>query len=453
MKDPFGNGRHRIKKLLITGWPIIGGQVGLVLMGVADTVMVGKIGHIPLAAAGLSVSLFFLISIFGVGLIIATSALVSSLRAKGRERDLPLFLRDSILVGQITALLLFIIMAGIVQFIPDMGQEPEVARQAQRFLFLLSLSIFPMYLFMSGKNLCDGYYLTLSPMIITFAALLLNIFLNWLWIYGNWGFEAMGLEGAGWATLVSRWAMAIAVIGYIVKSKEISYTPKQIANPDFKINFIGTILKLGVPTGFQYFFEVAAFSGAAILAGIIGAVPQAAHQIAINIASLTFMFAVGIAVSGSMYVAENAARKDWVGARKYGISALWLVAGVELGFALLFILLHKVLPTYYNHEREVVFIASRLILIAAVFQIVDGIQAVSLGLLRGIHDTKMPSVLTFVAYWVLGIPLSWYLGLKTGWGIYGIWWSLTLSLFFICFAATWRFRIKTRLAKMHTIEG
>lgn len=447
METDYGTGKHRVSKLLITGWPIIAGQVGMVLMGVADTVMVGKLGHIPLAAAGLSVSLFFLVSIFGIGLIIATASLVTSQRAKGNEDKLPFFLRDSVLVGQITALLLFLILVVIVQFIPHMRQEPEVAELSGTFLLLLGASIFPMFLFMSGKNLCDGYFLTLTPMIITFGALGLNIVLNWLLIYGNWGFPKLGLNGAGWSTFLSRIAMAVAIFWYIFKSKKIGFSVHSVFNTNFKFNFIKPILKLGVPTGFQYFFEVAAFSGAAILAGVIGAVPQAAHQIAINIASLTFMFAVGIAVSGSMYVAENMARNDTVGARKYGLSALWLVAGVELCFALLFIAFNKVLPGFYNDEKDVLEIASKLILIAAVFQIVDGIQAVSLGLLRGVHDTKMPSFLTFIAYWVIGIPLSWYLGTQTAWGIYGIWWSLTLSLFFICFTATWRFRAHTRAAK------
>ena len=302
-----------------------------------------------------------------------------------------------------------------------------------------------MNLYMSGKNLCDGYYLTLSPMIITFGALILNIFLNWLFIYGNWGFPAMGLNGAGLATLIARILMAVAVLWFIFKSKTIGYKTKSVFNLNFKTNFIRPILRLGVPSGFQYFFEVAAFSGAAILAGIIGAVPQAAHQIAINIASLTFMFAVGIAVSGSIYVAENYARNDLKGARKYGLSALWLVVGVEICFAAFLFIFYGSLPELYNNERDVIEIAAKLILIAAVFQVVDGIQAVSLALLRGLHDTKMPSILTFIAYWGFGLPLSWYLGLKTDWGIYGIWWALTLSLFFISITATWRFRSKTRM--------
>lgn len=440
----YGSQKDRIKKLLITGWPIIAGQVGLVLMGVADTIMVGKIGYIPLAAAGLSVSIFFLISIFGLGLITATASLVSSERARKNDKYLPFFLRDSILIGLITALLLFVIMLGIIELLPYMNQKPEVVAQAKPFLFLLALSIFPMNLYMSGKNLCDGYFLTLSPMIITFGALLLNIFLNWLFIYGHWGIKPMGLNGAGWATLIARIAMSGAILWFIFKSKTIGYKLNSVFNTDFTKNYIKPILKLGVPSGFQYFFEVAAFSGAAILAGVLGAIPQAAHQIAINVASLTFMFAVGIAVSGSIYVAENYAHNDMKGARKYGLSALWLVVGVELIFALLFIVLHQIIPAWYNDEREVLFIASRLILIASVFQVVDGIQAVSLGLLRGLHDTKFPSILTFIAYWMIGIPLSWYLGKHTYLGIYGIWWALTFSLFFISITTTWRFRVKTR---------
>ncbi len=443
----YGSQKDRIRKLLITGWPIIAGQVGLVLMGVADTIMVGKIGYISLAAAGLSVSIFFLISIFGIGLITATASLVSSERARGNDKSLPFFLRDSIVIGLITALILFLIMIGIIGLLPYLDQKPEVVTEAKPFLFLLALSIFPMNLYMSGKNLCDGYFLTLSPMIITFGALMLNIFLNWLFIYGHWGIQPMGLIGAGWATLIARVAMALAILWFIFKSKTIGYSTKSVFNLDFKTNYIKPILKLGVPSGFQYFFEVAAFSGAAILAGVLGAIPQAAHQIAINVASFTFMFAVGIAVSGSIYVAENYAHNDMKGARKYGLSAMWLVVAVELVFALLLVIFHQIIPHWYSNEKEVLLIASRLILIASVFQVVDGIQAVSLGLLRGLHDTKFPSILTFVAYWLIGIPLSWYLGKYTSWGIYGIWWSLTLSLFFICFAATWRFRAKTRIIK------
>ncbi len=442
--DNYGSQKDRIKKLLITGWPIIVGQVGLVLMGVADTIMVGKIGYIPLAAAGLSVSIFFLISIFGLGLITATSSLVSSERARKNENLLPLFLRDSIVIGLITALVLFLILLGIIGLLPYLNQKPEVVAEAKPFLFLLALSIFPMNLYMSGKNLCDGYFLTFSPMVITFGALLLNIFLNWLFIYGNWGFEPMGLIGAGWATLLARIAMSGAILWFIFKSKKIGYQLRSVFNIDFKTNYIKPILKLGIPTGFQYFFEVAAFSGAAILAGVLGAIPQAAHQIAINVASLTFMFAVGIAVSGSIYVAEHYAHNDMKGARKYGLSAIWLVVGVEIIFALLLIILHQIIPHWYNDEKEVLLIASRLILIASVFQVVDGIQAVSLGLLRGLHDTKFPSILTFVAYWLIAIPLSWYFAKHTVWGIYGIWWALTFSLFFISITTLWRFRVKTR---------
>ena len=233
----YGSQKDRIRKLLITGWPIIAGQVGLVLMGVADTIMVGKIGYIPLAAAGLSVSIFFLISIFGIGLITATASLVSSERARKNDATLPYFLRDSMLLGQITAFILFGVMLIIIKFLPYMDQKPEVVEQAIPFLFLLALSVFPMNLYMSGKNLCDGYFLTLSPMIITFGALLLNIFLNWLFIYGNWGFEPMGLNGAGLATLIARVAMSLAILWFIFKSKTIGYKLKSVFNFDFKINY------------------------------------------------------------------------------------------------------------------------------------------------------------------------------------------------------------------------
>ncbi|MCB9251356.1 MAG: MATE family efflux transporter [Flavobacteriales bacterium] len=437
-------GKRRIRKLLITGWPIIVGQVGMVLMGVADTVMVGKLGYVALAAAGLSVSIFFLIGIFGIGLMSATASLVSSARARGHEETLPAFFRDSFLLSMITSFMLFLITVFVVKLLPYFGQEQEVVKLAGPYLLIIAFSMIPFLGYMSGKNLCDGYYLTLSPMMITFAALGLNIFLNWLLIYGKLGFPALGLNGAGWATLISRVFMLVLVLWYIFRSKKLNFKLKDVLDRNFKVNFFKPILKLGVPSGFQYLFEIAAFSGAAILAGVIGAVEQAAHQIAINIASFTFMFAIGISVSGSVYVAENYAHNNLRGARMYGISALWLVAFIEFVFAILFILLHELLPVYYTQNKEVIEIASKLILIAAVFQVVDGIQAVSLGLLRGIHDTRMPSLFTFIAYWVIGLPLSFYLGLNTSLGIYGLWWSLTISLTFICISTAWRFRMKTK---------
>ena len=281
-------------------------------------------------------------------------------------------------------------------------------------------------------------------MLITFGALILNIFLNWVFIYGHLGFEPMGLIGAGWATLIARIFMSLLVFWFIFKSKTIGFTLESVFNTKFQINYFKPILKLGIPSGFQYFFEVAAFSGAAILAGMLGAIPQAAHQIAINVASLTFMFAVGIAVSGSIYVAENYAHNDIAGARKYGMSAIWLVVAIEVIFALLFVGFHQLIPPLYSTEREVLQIASVLILIAAVFQVVDGIQAVCLGVLRGLHDTQFPSFLTFIAYWIIGIPMSWYFAKHTNMGIYGIWWALTFSLFFISITTFWRFKVKTK---------
>ena len=434
---------NRVKKILITGLPIIGGQVSLILMGVADTVMVGKLGHTAIAATGLSVSIFFLVSVFGIGLISATTPLITSYRVKNEEKNLPFFFRDSLFIGQVTSLLIFFILLLVINILPMLGQDPEVVKLAQSFLLLLSFSIFPMNWYLSGKSLCDGYFITKIPMIITTGALLLNIFLNWVLIYGNLGFDALGLNGAGVSTLLSRIFMALCITLFIFKSDGILFKWKSVFNFSFKNNFFKPVLKLGVPAGFQFFFEVVAFSGAAIIAGKLGSVQQAAHQIAINIASFTFMFAIGISVSGSMYVAENYAKNDFKTARLYGISALKLIVIIESVFALIFVFLNKTLIGFYTHELLVLKTASKLLLIAAVFQIVDGIQAVSLGLLRGLHDTKVPSYLTFIAYWLIGIPLALFWGLNTTYEIYGIWWALTISLFFISISATKRFFIKT----------
>lgn len=442
MLEKIGLG-NRAKKILITGLPIIGGQLSLVLMGMADTIMVGKLGHTSIAATGLSVSIFFLVSIFGIGLISATTPMISSYRVKNEQSTLPIFFRDSLIIGQITSVAIFVCLLIILNVLPYLGQEPEVVKLAKPFLLLLSVSVFPMNWYLSGKSLCDGYFITKIPMIITAAALLLNIFFNWIFIYGNFGFAAMGLTGAGISTLLARIFMAVCISYYVFRNENIGFKIKETFNFQSAKNYFKPILKLGIPAGFQFFFEIVAFSGAAIIAGKLGSVQQASHQIAINIASFTFMFAVGISVSGSMYVAEHFARNDYEGARKFGVSSLKLIIFTEIIFALIFVAFSKTLTGFYTKEIQVLNTASKLLLIAAVFQIVDGMQAVSLGLLRGLHDTKVPSYLTFIAYWLIGIPLALILGLYTKSGIYGIWWALTLSLFFISITATWRFFNKT----------
>ncbi|NUM32006.1 MAG: MATE family efflux transporter [Bacteroidetes bacterium] len=446
MIEKFGVG-NRVKKILITGLPIIGGQLSLVLMGMADTVMVGKLGHTSIAATGLSVSIFFLVSIFGIGLISATTPMITAYRVKNEESILPAFFRDLLITGQLTSILIFICLMIIIIILPQLGQEKEVVKLARPFLLLLAVSVFPMNWYLSGKSVCDGFFITKIPMIITTFALLLNIFFNWIFIYGNLGFTAMGLTGAGLATLLARIFMAVCISIYIFRTEKIGFRIKDTFSGLLsKTNYYKPILKLGVPAGFQFFFEIVAFSGAAIIAGKLGSVQQASHQIAINIASFTFMFAVGISVSGSMYVAEYYAKNDITAARKYGISSLKLIIMVEVIFALIFIFFNKPLTGIYTKELPVLNTASKLLLIAAVFQIVDGMQAISLGLLRGLHDTKIPSYLTFVAYWLIGIPLALFLGLNTKLGIYGIWWALTFSLFFISISATWRFLNKTSSA-------
>jgi len=303
-------------------------------------------------------------------------------------------------------------------------------------------------IFQTCKQFSEGLSLMRPAMVITLLANIINVFVNWVLIYGNLGMPALHLPGAGWATFSTRVLMALSFILYVLIS--VQYKPYDPTLHYHKINFsmIKKILKIGIPGGLQYFFEVGAFVGSAIIIGWLGTNQLAAHQIAINLASISFMVALGISAAATIRVGNAVGRDDRRGVKNAGITAFILAALVMGTFGIVFIVFRWFLPTLYVDNPEVIQIASSLLIIAALFQISDGTQAVGIGLLRGLADAKNPMFITFIAYWVIGLPGGYLLGFTFGFGVQGIWFALFVALTVSAILLSIRFMIKSQ----HKVE-
>jgi len=436
--------RQDLRETIHLSVPIIIAQLGLVLMGVIDTIMVGRIGASALAASGVSSSVFFLIAVVGTGALSMVSPLVAGSRSKKGKIESPGNLLKSaqiagLIIGLVTVLVLIVLAFNFHWF----QQEKAVEELAAPFLLILALSVFPMYYFWAGKQFTDGMGDVRISMLITLAGLVANIFLNWIFIFGNFGIPAMGLNGAGIGTLLARIIMAVLTYGVIHSSGRFQ---EFLEHTRVRKKLVMKIFRLGIPSGMQYFFEVAAFSGAAILAGWISVASLAAHQIAINLASITYMIAAGFSAAGAIRVGNARGTQNSSAVVKAGTAAIMLSFLYMSIMALIFISFRQFLVAFYIDDVEVASIASGLLVIAAFFQLSDGVQVAGLGILRGVYDVYFPTAITLFAYWIVGIPLGYYLSDSQAMGVEGIWYGLLIGLTFSAILLVLRFYWVTRVS-------
>ncbi len=408
--------------------PVIIGQLGHILMGIVDSVMVGRLGTVPLAAAALANSLVFLILVFGLGVSMGITPLVAMADGAGDFKKGGRVLQQGVRVCVVTGLVLVLATVGLSFLIPQLKQQPGVEALAMEYLQVLGVSILPIMWFQSYRQFSEGVSQMWAPMVVTLLANVLNAIGNWVFIFGHWGVPAMGLLGAGFSTLLNRIFMAVAMMMYVQSSHRYrKYLGSRLLGAvDMKC--IRSILKLGLPSGFQFFFETGAFSGAAVMIGWLGAGSLAAHHIALSAAAVSYMFAIGISAAASVRVGKEMGRGDMPAVRRAGFSGFVLAAGIMASFGMVFVLVRHVFPTFYIDERSVVELASSLMIIGALFQVSDGIQATGLGVLRGMSDVKSPTIITFVAYWVIGLPSGYIMAFPLGWGVHGMWLGFVVGL-------------------------
>ncbi|HWK05806.1 MAG TPA: MATE family efflux transporter [Puia sp.] len=416
--------------------PIIIGELAQMALHIIDTAMVGAISYKQLAAVSLVVNALNIPFVLGIGMTISVSQMVSMAHGRRDGQLVSHYLFNGFCLCAFTAV---VISAGLVSgrsILLHLGQDPEVVHFALPFMRLMGLSIIPMLLFMTLKQFTDGLEFTKTAMLLSLAGMPVNIFLNWLLIYGNWGFPRLELLGAGWATLITRSllfvVLAIVILKHATFRRYIAVSRRQWT---LRRKTLGELLHIGIPSSLQLGMESGAFAASGILIGTIGAVAQAAHQIAISCASFTFMASMGLAQAGSIRVSNAYGRADWPKISLIGRSTLVTALLYGIFCAIGFILLRNELPKAFNNNEAVLQMGSLLLLFAAIFQISDSTQAIGAGLLRGIKDVKTPTLLIAVAYWVIGLPLGYVLAFVFHMGASGMWLGfiagLTLASLFL----------------------
>lgn len=416
------------------------GQLGQTAVAVADNIMVGQLGATALAAVSFAIALFAVFFVVGMGISFALPPLVSEADGAGEDEKISQYFKHSLVLNTALGIAFLVIILAGLPLLDYMGQDIEVVVLAKEYLVFTAWSIVPYMIFQAFRCYCDGMSETLVPMLVIISGNVLNIGLNYLLIFGNWGFPPMGVEGAALASLIARIYMVGALIVLLIRH---TYLWDHIADCDFNTydaRPIKKLLQLGLPTSGQMFFEVSAFSGAAIIAGMISKNAQAAHQVAINLASITFMIITGLAMASTIRVGNQLGKKSQQGIQDAGYSALIQVAVIMTAFAAIFILLRDLLPLIYIQDAEVVGLASTLLVCAAIFQLPDGIQVTAQSALRGLQDVKVPTVVTFISYWLIGIPFSYFSAIHFGLGAVGVWIGLIIGLTISAVLLTIRFR-------------
>lgn len=436
--------KEHFKVTFALAFPVMISQLGQVSVGVADSMMVGRLGALPLAASSLANSIFFVILMFGMGISMGITPLVSIAEGKGKAKRISNLFGHSLWLNIISAVALTGVVLGLSKGLHFLGQPEEVVVLTIPYLLVITASLFPFMIFQTFKQFAEGLSQTKQAMYITIFCNIVNVFLNWVLIWGMFGAPELGLMGAGWATLISRILMPIMMGYYILRSKRYSIYSLSLRLKKVSIPIVSRILNIGIPTGFQYIFEVSAFSAAAIMMGWIGVYALAGHQIALNLASISYMMAAGLSTAGMIRVSNLIGRGNMKGMREAGMVVFGMVLIFMFSTAMIFVIFRMFLPTLYIDDPEVVSMAASLLIIAALFQLSDGAQVAGLGVLRGMEDVKVPTLVTLVAYWVLGLPLGYFLAFELGMAEKGIWYGLLIGLSITAILLFYRFHVLSK---------
>jgi len=434
-------------------YPVIVGMLGHTVVQLIDNIMVGQLGTAELAAVSLGNSFVFVAMSLGIGFSTAITPMIAeSFGAKNHNKVRYIFVH-----GLILCFGLGVVLGSLVLWaqplLSQMGQPDEVVALAKPYLFWVALSLVPLVGFQGLRQFAEGLFQTRLAMYATLMGNVINVLLNYLLIFGLHGFPELGVEGAALGTLFSRWTMVLFMAINVKNKKGFKRYNRKLFRVKLKKSLFNRIFSLGLPSALQMFFEVTFFTSAIWMSGLLGKNPQAANQIALNLSSMTYMVAIGVGVTAMIRVGNEKGRGDFTALRWVAVSTFLLIFLMSSLFCLFFIATHDLLPWLYldgnapeisSDVNEVVEIASNLILIAAFFQIADGLQAVVLGALRGIQDVIIPAFLIFISYGAIGFPISYYLGLNTEWATYGIWIGLLTGLILSALLLVLRFQYLTQ---------
>ena len=434
-------------------YPVIIGMLGHTLIGIVDNIMVGKLGSTELAAVSLGNSMIFVAMSVGIGFSTAITPIVAEANAEQDNFKVRSIFHHGLFLCIILGFSLFGLVVLAKPFMELLHQPKEVIELAKPFVDWVAFSLVPLIIYQGYKQFADGLSMTKVSMYAIVLANILHVIINYCLIYGVWFFPKMGIIGAALGTVISRIAMVVFMHVILSRKERFKQYFQNFSFDEIKKEMIYKIVNLGLPSAMQMLFEVVLFTAGVWLCGNIGKTSQAANQIALSLASMTFMFAMGLSVVSMIRISTQKGLNDYKQLVFVARSIFLLAILIEILFAIMFVLLHQVLPYLFLNmdsqsqlldNQEVIAIASKLLLVAAVFQISDGIQVVVLGALRGLQDVKIPMYITFVAYWIVGFPISYYLGICTSLKAVGVWIGLLAGLTFAAVFLFLRFHYLTK---------
>lgn len=426
----YKQNRHFYWSASLLAGPIVISQLGHTLVQTVDTVVVGKFaGTIPLAAVSLVHSVFIVVMVIGLGISYGLTPLIAQANGKGDKETCGKLLSSSLWLNVGSAVILFLlIFFASIYALEHLDQDPLVVETAKPYLLILMFSIIPLMAFNTFKQFAEGLGFTRQAMNITIWGNVLNVILAIVFVKGMFGIQPMGIVGVGYATLIDRILMMLVMGFYVLRSKRFSVYTKTFSFLHAELSHIRRIFKIGAPMAMQYVFEVGSFAAASLIAGKIGAIEQASHQIAITLVSMAYMMASGIASAATIKTGYSYGRRNMVRVRKFATASYHLVIVFMLVCGFIFAVFNQYLPHIISDDPTVIAIAAQLLIIAGLFQLFDGTQVVGLGVLRGMGDVNVPTFITFVAYWIVGIPSAYILGISLNIGIQGVWYGLALGL-------------------------
>lgn len=441
--------RTELREMLAIAAPVVIVQVGLQVMGFVDTLMVGRLSADALAGVALGNFYFFNIAIFGMGTLMALDPVVAQAFGAGDLGGA----RRGIQRGVLLALVISVLVGAAFAFSGPafelLRQPPAVVPIARRYVEISAVGLPAFFIFVVLRQSLQAMLVVRPVLVAVVAANLVNVFANWVLIFGNLGAPPIGVAGSAWATVFARWVMCatLLVTGWPALRPHLtgSWRAATAFGP------LWATVRLGAPIGFQWFFEAGAFAMATLMFGWLGTVPLAGHEVALSLASLTFMVPVGFSVAAAALVGQAVGRSDMPSARRHAAGAWVLGVGFMAFSGLLMLSFPSAIAAWFTLDTAVIAAAAPLIAIAGVFQVFDGTQAVASGLARGTGDTKVPMFLHLFGFWALGIPLAAVLGFRTPLGGAGIWWGLTLGLIVAAVLQAWRVQRRLRRDIARTI--
>ena len=448
---PIPSVREEFTGLARLATPVVIAELGWMGMGLVDTAMVGQVSPIAMGAVAVGSNVFFLFMGGGLGFLFGLDTVVAQAIGAGRIEEAHRSLIQGLILALVSSLLLTLCMFVSAMNLEYVGIPAEVLPYAQSYLWITALSMPALSIFMALRRYLQAMNLVGAFMVIVLVANILNALVNWVLVFGHWGFPAMEASGSAWATVISRAFMMIALAIYTIaharhKQTGLLQTPLRVEMP-----LLLRITRIGLPAGGQFLLETGFFNIAALMAARLGPLPLAAHQVAITVAAFSFMAPLGISSATAVRVGQAVGRGDAPGARLAGRTALTSGGVLMLGFAVIFLTLGREIAAIFTSDAEVIAIAASIFVVAGAFQLFDGLQVIAVGALRGLGETRIPVVIGAFAYWVVGISLATILAFHQNLGVLGLWYGFIAGLAVAAVALLWVWNRQARNPLQHRI--